>query len=148
MQIEWWYWIIAGFCLIGIDLIIPSFTIIWFGLAALAIGTVSGLWLDIPPAVQVALWLVASVSFTLLWFKYLKPKGDRTQAGIVKGGIVGETGVIICGTADSHKRGIVKFRIAVLGADEWGCISGELLHVGDRVRVVDVEGQVLKVELI
>ena len=147
MRIEWWYWIIAGFCLIGIDLIIPSFTIIWFGLAALAMGAVSGLWFDIPAAIQVVLWLVASVSFTLLWFKYLKPKGDRTQAGIVKGGIVGETGDIIRGT-DRNGRGIVKFRIPLLGADEWGCISDDILHVGDRVRVVDVEGQVLKVELI
>ncbi len=135
MQIEWWYWIIAGFCLIGIDLIIPSFTIIWFGVGALAMGAVSGLWFDIPAAIQVVLWLVASVSFTLLWFKYLKPKGDRTQAGIVKG-------------TDKNGRGIVKFRNAVLGADEWGCISDEVLHVGDHVRVVDVEGQVLKVELI
>lgn len=74
MQIEWWYWIIVGFCLIGLELIIPSFTISWFGLGALAVGALSGLWPGIPPAGQIALWLIASVSFTLLWFKYLKPK--------------------------------------------------------------------------
>ncbi|MGB9082798.1 MAG: NfeD family protein [Desulfuromonadaceae bacterium] len=148
MQIEWWYWIIAGFCLIGFELIIPSFTIIWFGLGALVVGILSGLWPGIPPAGQIALWLIASISFTLLWFKYLKPKGDRTRAGMSKGEIVGETGIIIRGTEDSYGRGIVKFRISVLGADEWGCYSGEILHVGDRVRVVDIEGQILKVEII
>lgn len=74
MQIEWWYWIIAGFCLIGLELIIPSFTISWFGLGALVVGVLSGLWPGIPPAVQIALWFIVSVSFTLLWFKYLKPK--------------------------------------------------------------------------
>jgi membrane protein implicated in regulation of membrane protease activity len=148
MQIEWWYWIITGFCLIGFELIIPSFTLIWFGLGALVVGILSGLWPGIPPAGQIALWSIASISFTLLWFKYLKPKGDQTRAGMSKGGIVGETGIIIRGTEDSYGRGIVKFHISVLGADEWGCYSGKILHVGDRVRVVDIEGQILKVEII
>lgn len=80
MQIEWWYWIIAGICLIGLDLVIPSFTIIWFGLGALAVGALGGLWPGFPVAVQVVLWLFASICFTAMWFKYLKPKGDRLHA--------------------------------------------------------------------
>lgn len=148
MQIEWWYWIIAGFCLIGFELIIPSFTISWFGLGALVVGILSGLWPGIPPAGQIALWLIASISFTLLWFKYLKPKGDRTHAGISPDGVVGEAGIIIRGTEERNGQGIVKFHVPVLGADEWSCCSGEILHAGDRVRVVDIEGQILKVEII
>ena len=148
MQIEWWYWLIVGFCLIGLELIIPSFTIIWFGMGALVVGAIAGFWPDLPVAGQVALWSFASICFTAMWFKYLKPKGDRTHAGMSKEGIVGESGIIIRGTEDSYGRGIVKFRISVLGADEWGCYSSETLHVGDRVRVVDIEGQILKVEII
>jgi membrane protein implicated in regulation of membrane protease activity len=148
MNIEWWYWIIAGFCLIGLELVIPSFTIIWFGLGALVVGLLNFLWPSLPAAGQVAIWSVASVSFTLMWFKYLKPKGDRTHAGMSKEGIVGETGIIIRGTLDSYGRGVVRFRISVLGADEWGCYSEQLLTVGDSVRVVDIEGQILKVEKI
>ena len=148
MQIEWWYWIVAGFCLIGLELVIPSFTIIWFGLGALAVGAVSFFFPDFPVAGQIALWSLASIGFTLLWFKYLKPKGDRTHAGMSKEGIVGETGIIIRGTEDSYGRGIVKFRISVLGADGWGCYSHKTLNIGDRVRVVDIEGQILKVEII
>ena len=79
MQIEWWYWIIAGFCLIGLELVIPSFTIIWFGLGALFVGALSCLWPGIPLAGQVALWSVTSIGFTLMWLKYLKPKGDRNR---------------------------------------------------------------------
>lgn len=148
MQIEWWHWIVTGFCLVGFGLVLPSFAIIWFGLGALAVGVLSALWPDFPPAGQVVLWSVASICFTIMWIKYLKPKGDRTHAGILKEGIVGETGVIISGTEDSYGRGIVKFRISVLGAEEWGCCSGEILHVGDRVRVVAIEGDILKVEII
>ena len=148
MQIEWWYWIIAGFCLIGLELVVPSFTVIWFGLGALMVGALRCLWPGIPLAGQVALWSVSSICFTAMWFKYMKPKGGRTHAGPPKEGIVGETGVIIRVTEDSYGRGIVKFRISVLGADEWGCFSSESLHVGDRVRVVEIEEQVLKVEII
>ena len=148
MPIEWWYWIVAGFCLIGLELIIPSFTIIWFGLGALAVGAVSGFWPVFPLVVQVALWLIASISFMAMWFKYLKPKVDRTQARTSKEGIVGESGVIIRGTEDSSGHGIVKFSIQVLGTDEWSCYSSEILHAGDRVRVVDIEEQILKVEVI
>lgn len=148
MQIEWWHWIVAGFCLIGLELIVPSFTIIWFGLGALVVGALCALWPGFSPAGQFALWSFASIGFTLLWFKYLKPKGNRTHAGMSKEGIVGESGIITRGTADSYGRGIVKFRISILGADEWSCYSSEILHVGDRVRVVDIEGQILKVEII
>lgn len=148
MQIAWWYWIIAGFCLIGLELIIPSFTIIWFGFGALVVGALSGMWPGFPLVGQVALWSFASICFTVLWFRFFKPKGNRTRAGMSKEGIVGESGIIIRGTEDSYGRGIVKFRISVLGADEWGCYCSEMLHVGDRVRVVDIEGQILKVEII
>ena len=144
MQIEWWYWVIAGFSLIGLELIVPSFTIIWFGFGALVVGLLTLLWPGFPEAGQVFLWSLASICFTVLWFKYFKPK-NRTHAGLSKGGIVGETGIIIRGTEDSYGRGIVRFRISVLGADEWNCFAEEVLKLGDSVRVVDIEGQFLKV---
>ncbi|WP_338042771.1 NfeD family protein [Oryzomonas sagensis] len=145
MQFEWWYWIIAGFCLIGLELAVPSFTIIWFGLGALVVGLLKALWPGFPVAGQLFIWTVSSIGFTVMWFKYLKPKVSRTHSGQSKEGIVGETGIIVRGTEDSYGRGTVRFRIAVLGADEWGCYADEVLQVGDSVRVVDIEGQVLKV---
>jgi len=148
MQFEWWYWIILGIALIGLELVVPSFTIIWFGLGALVVGMLKALWPAFPVAAQVLLWTVASICFTVMWFKYLKPKGDRTSAGLSKEGIVGESGIIIRGTVDSYGRGTVRFRISVLGADEWNCYADEALQVGDTVRVEDIEGQILKVKKI
>lgn len=148
MQIEWWYWIIAGFCLIGLELVIPSFTIIWFGLGALIVGIVTALWPGFPVAGQIFAWTVASICFTLLWFKFLKPSTNKTPFGTSKELIVGETGIIIRGTDDSYGRGIVRFRISILGADEWSCYSEEVLKAGDSVKVVDIEGQILKVSKI
>ncbi len=145
MKLEWWYWMLAGFCLIGLELIIPSFTIIWFGLGALLVGLLVALVPFMPDWLQVLLWAAASITFTALWFKYLKPKGDRTHAGLSKEGIVGESGIIIKGTSDSFGKGTVRFRISILGADEWTCFADEVLKIGDTVQVEDIEGQILKV---
>lgn len=145
MKIEWWYWILAGFILIGLELVIPSFTIIWFGLGALLVGILVVLLPSLPDWLQVLLWALASVAFTVMWFKYLKPKGDRTHAGLSKEGIIGETGIIIKGTSDSYAKGRLRFRISILGADEWACFAEEPLNVGDTVIVEDIEGQILKV---
>ncbi len=144
MQVEWWYWIIGGFVLIGLELIVPSFTIIWFGLGALVVGLLKAVWPGFPVTGQVLLWSIASVCFTTIWFKFLKPQ-NRSRAGMSKEGIVGETGIIIRGTNDSYDKGVVRFRISVLGADEWHCYAEQPLRVGDNVRVTDIEGQILKV---
>jgi inner membrane protein len=145
MQVEWWHWIVGGLMLIGLELIIPSFTIIWFGMGALAVGILKAIWPGLPLAGQFMLWSMFSIAFTVMWFKYLKPKKDQTSAGLSKEGIVGETGIIIRGTSTPYEKGVVRFRISVLGADEWPCYADDLLQIGDNVRVLDIEGQILKV---
>jgi inner membrane protein len=115
VKIEWWYWVLAGFCLIGLELVIPSFTIIWFGFGALLVGLLLALIPVIPDWLQVLLWAAASIAFTIIWFRYLKPKGDRTHAGLSKEAIIGESGIIIRGTSDSYAKGRFVFRISTLG---------------------------------
>lgn len=148
MHLEWWYWVVAGLGLIGIELIIPTFTIIWFGFGALAVGAATYVMPDISTGVQMMLWSVASVSCTYIWFRYFRSRDSHTRAGMSKEGIVGETGIVIAGTEDSFGRGTVRFRISVMGADEWKCYSDDVLKLGDSVRVTDIEGQILKVRKI
>jgi membrane protein implicated in regulation of membrane protease activity len=81
MQCEWWYWIIAGFCLIGLEFIVPSFTIIWFGMAALTVGVLIALLPTMPLAGQIVLWSATSIAYTVMWHKYLKPKNTRNHSG-------------------------------------------------------------------
>jgi membrane protein implicated in regulation of membrane protease activity len=145
MQFEWWYWIIAGFCLIGLELLFPSFTIIWFGLGALAVGVMKALWPGLPAIAQLLLWPVASICFTLMWFKYLRPKGNKPSDSAARENVVGQAGIIIRGADGGCERWTVRFGSLLQGADEWCCYADEELQVGDRVRVTDIEGQVLKV---
>jgi hypothetical protein len=79
MQLEWWYWILAGFCLIGLELIVPSFTMIWFGMGALLVGIFKAIWPGFSVVGQIFLWSISSIWFTTLWFKYLKNRSSRWE---------------------------------------------------------------------
>ena len=72
-KILYWHWIAFGMVLMGLELIMPSFTIFWFALGAILVGLL--LLIGIEPAfsVQILIWTIASVLFTFAWFKWIKP---------------------------------------------------------------------------
>ncbi|APG24263.1 MAG: NfeD family protein [Syntrophotalea acetylenica] len=145
-QILWWYWIAFGLALIALELIVPSFTIIWFGLGACCVGLVMLPFAGLPLAGQMLLWAAASTVWTVLWFRWLKPRmADRTKAGMSKDAIIGEIGIVVQAVQPPHVKGRIRFVVPVLGDDEWPCISTEALQPGDEARVVDIDGHVLRV---
>lgn len=144
MNILWWHWVVMGLVFIGLELVIPSFTIVWFGLGAVLVGIVTAIVPSLPLSAQILTWTVVSAGLTVAWFRFFKPR-SRTFAGSSKDAIIGERGLVIK-AAGTYDKGRVRFQLPLLGADEWPCMSDEPLEVGDRIRVVDVEGHLLKVE--
>jgi hypothetical protein len=141
----YWHWLAFGMILIITELFIPSFTVFWFGLAALIVGSV----LLVAPATsftwQLFLWAIASAFMTYLWFKLFKPlMADRTKAGISREAIVGETGQVIR-APEAGQRGVVRFATPILGAEEWPFICDQAVAVGDRVSVQEISGNTLVV---
>ncbi|WP_243371143.1 NfeD family protein [Geotalea sp. SG265] len=146
MDILWWHWLVLGLILIGLELVVPSFTIIWFGLGAVLVSILLALFPACPLPLQIFAWCVASILFTFVWFRFFNPRNkSRTFSGTAKDAVLGQTGLVIRG-AEPYAKGAVKFQLPLLGADEWPCLADEPLEIGDRVKVVDVEGHVMKVE--
>ncbi|OOZ42705.1 NfeD family protein [Solemya elarraichensis gill symbiont] len=146
LQLVYWHWVIFGIALILLEIVLPSFTALWFGAAAVVVGTLLYLLPDLSGTHQVVLWTGLSAMFTWLWFKYLKPMSiDKTKAGLSREAIVGEVGqVLIVPTGEG--KGVLRFPAPILGADEWRFISQDAdLSAGDRIRVVDVSGNTLVV---
>ena len=140
---QYWHWIVFGMLLIIAELFIPSFTIFWFGLAALAVGLVLLAAPGIDFTWQLLAWALASCLMTLGWFKLFKPlMADRTKAGISREAIMGETGLVIR-TPEESKRGVVRFATPLLGEDEWPFICEQPVAAGDRVAVSDISGNTL-----
>lgn len=142
MEIAWWHWIAGGLLLILLELAIPSFFIIWFGLGALLVGVLM-LFLALSLAAQFTVWAIASGAMALLWMRYFK-NPDRTKSGIAKEAFLGETGMIIREVSEL-KKGQIRFQKPILGSDTWPVIADETIPAGERAHIVDVMGQTLKV---
>jgi hypothetical protein len=145
-ELLWWHWMVFGLVLVGLELVVPSFTIVWFGLGACCVGLVVLLAPSLPLTAQVLLWALASTAWTVLWFRWLKPRmADRTKAGMSKDAIIGERGVIVQAVNPPHGKGRIRFVVPLLGDEEWPCICDTPLTAGDEARVQDIEGHVLRV---
>lgn len=55
-ELLWWHWVVAGLMLMALELVVPSFLIIWFGVAGVAIriGTSASAHASIAAVVSVA----------------------------------------------------------------------------------------------
>jgi membrane protein implicated in regulation of membrane protease activity len=143
--VEPWIWIAAGIILTVFEIVIPSFTIIWFGLAAIVVGLVSFILRTDSLVLQLALWAVLSGIFTYGWFRFFRQE-TKTLSGQSKEEIIGKTGIIVKTNDSAVPGGIIRFPVAVLGSDEWPYVSEENLQIGDRGMVDDFAGDKLSVK--
>ena len=143
-MIEWWYWLILGFCLIMAELLIPAFFTLWFGIGAITVGLVLLAIPSLGMAAQILLWAILSSAQVILWFRFFRPK-TMTAIGTSASDVIGETGVLVSNLTP-HARGSVRFQKPILGADCWECYADAPISSGTRVRIVAVEGNFIKVE--
>jgi len=142
MELAWWHWMILGMALVALEMLVTTFFLIWFGMAAILVGV---LMLFVAPgfSAQMVLWAVLSVVMTTIWVKYFR-NPDRTHAGQAKEGVKGVVGLMTKPITDMH-HGEIMFQRPVLGADRWPAVADEPIEAGERARIVDVMGQTLKV---
>ena len=136
-----WLWLIGGVVLLIAELIAPGFFLVFIGAAAIATG-IAALLLPLSIAVQLAIFAVLAVLAVrvggrrayAMRYDYsadplLNDRGRRLLGKVV----------VAAQPIDSHGG-----RVRV-GDSEWSARGGPAA-IGDRVRIVDVEGNCLKVE--
>ncbi len=142
----YWHWLAFGMVLMMIEIVLPSFTALWFGLGAVLVGLLLLLVPDLSLNWQVFIWAISSATATFFWFRIFKPRAvDKTMAGLSREAIVGEIGHVIA-VPQEHRRGKLRFSLPILGTDEWDIICEHTIKLGDRVMVVDVSGNTLVVK--
>lgn len=144
MQLEWWQWVVGAVAMALLELAIPAFVLIWFALGALLVALVL-LVFPLSLTVQLAIWLIASVVMVYLWFKVFKPGQRKTLIGTSDANVIGEVGLLTRAVAQ-YEKGEVRFQKPLLGADSWPCIADKEIAMGERVKVVAVEGSLLKID--
>lgn len=146
LQVLYWHWLIFGAVLVISEIFIPNFTVFWFGLGGIIVAGVLWMLPGMTVSGQLLIWALASCLFTVLWFKYFKPRmTDRTTAGISGEAVIGEAGQVIRPPAGKN-RGQVRFTTPLLGADEWSFICEDPVEIGERVFVKEISGNTLIVE--
>ena len=144
MHTLWWHWVVLGIVLMLLELAVPAFFLVWFGLGAIVVGVLLVIFPGMAFAYQVVAWTAFSLLLIWLWFKVFKPQVFKTRAGMARGSLIGEVGLV---TRDirPYEKGQVRFQKPILGEDVWESMADSEIKSGERVRVLDVEGNTLKV---
>jgi membrane protein implicated in regulation of membrane protease activity len=140
MSLDWWHWWVAAAVLAALETFLPGAVAIWFGAAALVVGAVL-LVVPVPWQLQLVMFGALGAIALLLWRRYKTPEGGQSEQPTLN-----QRGVHYIGQeftlAEAIRSGSGK---VVVGDTVW-LAQGSDAPVGARVRVVGVNGAVLKVE--
>jgi len=146
IEVESWHWLVLGMMLIGFEIFIPSFTVLWFGLGAFIVAGLLWLLPELTLSRQLFVWGITSIVFALAWFKFLRPlMKDKTKAGIAREAIAGEIGLVVKLPTEAS-RGRIRFTIPILGDDEWEFICQDKVILGDKLVIKGASGNTLVVD--
>ena len=135
----WW---IVGLVLLILEVVVPGAYLIFFGIAALIVGTnafLVGAWFDWPQQV-VAFIVVSAVCIYLGRRWYGREPVEDKGAPLNR-----RTGRLI-GREARLTEAIISGRGRVAIEDSWWTVAGPDLPEGSRVRIIGADGAVLQVE--
>lgn len=136
-----WLWLIGGVLLLIAELIAPGFFLVFIGGAAIATG-LAAMVLPLGIALQLGLFaLLAFLAVRIGGRRAYSMRFDYSADPLLNDRAKRLLGKIVVATqpVDAHNG-----RVRV-GDSEWSARGGPALP-GDRVRIVDVDGNCLKVE--
>lgn len=139
--LRFWHWLIAAFLLGIAEVLAPGAIFIWFAVSALVVGLLVMLVPVLGWQVQVVVFALLAFAAIALWRRYRRERPEISdQPTLNRRGAqyVGQ----LCEVVDPVVNGVGRVR---LGDTIW-TVHGPDLAAGARVRVIAVEGAVLKVE--
>jgi membrane protein implicated in regulation of membrane protease activity len=136
-----WLWLIGGVLLLIAELIAPGFFLVFIGGAAIATGLVSML-VGIPIAAQLAIFSILAFLSARVGGRYAYSyRYDYSSDPLLNDRVRRMLGKVVVVVEPVDANG---GRVRV-GDSVWSARGGPAA-AGDRVRIVDVEGNCLKVE--
>ena len=136
-----WLWLIGGVLLLIAELIAPGFFLVFIGGAAIATGVISML---VPLSLPLQLAIFAALAYLSARIggrRAYAMKFDYSPDPFLNDRVKRLLGRVVVATQSIDSNG---GRVRV-GDSEWSARGGPAA-VGERVRIVDIEGNCLKVE--
>ena len=136
-----WLWLIGGVLLLAAEVVAPGFFLIFIGAAAMLTG-IAALALGLSLAPQLAIFaILAFLSVRILGRRFYQSRYDHSSDPMLNDRVARLLGKVVTVVQPVNSDG---GRVRV-GDTEWSARGGPA-DVGDRVRIVDIEGNCLKVE--
>lgn len=143
MEFDTWHlWVLAAIVFLILEIFIPSFLMASIGMGC--VFAFLGAALSAPFALQIILFIIGTLSGFIgvkpMMTKYAyRKKAINTNAS----GLVGKLGKVMEAIDEKNNTGCV-----AIDGDQWKsvAVSGQLIPVGEKVRVVAIDSIVLTVE--
>jgi membrane protein implicated in regulation of membrane protease activity len=138
----WWHWIVFGILLLIVEMSTGTFFMLGLGVAAIVVGTIDAL-VNTSFTVELTIWMILSVLAIMAWFRWFRenPVTDSGQSNYRL-----DTLGIVVEEIQPHSRGKVTFDTPVLGNTSWHATSKVDIDKNTRVRIVEINGQLIQVE--
>jgi membrane protein implicated in regulation of membrane protease activity len=139
---EWFIWLWLGIFVVALafEFATADLVSIWFSLGAIPSFVLS--LFEVNPAIQVISFILVTTALLLFTrpvvIKYFKVNEIKTNVDSV----IGQEGIV---TSSIMSNGIGRIK---LRSQEWSAIADESIEIGQKVRVLDVEGNKLIVKKI
>jgi hypothetical protein len=139
-RMTWWAWLLTGILLLGGEMLTPGgFYLMFFGLAAVAVGLIALAGAALPSWAEWLLFTVLSIAATLLFRRPLLRKIEATTPNVKVDDLVGETAQPVA-AIPAGAVGRAELRGTVWTARNAGTRD---VNAGERCRVIGVEGLLL-----
>jgi membrane protein implicated in regulation of membrane protease activity len=140
-SLGFWDWFIAGGVLLVLEVLAPGVFMLWLGLAALLVGAIS-IFVDWSWQAQFIAFAVFSVLAIPLWRRVSMRVGTTDQP------FLNRRAEALVGRIFTLEKPIVDGSGTMRIDDTVWRITGADVRAGSRVKVVQVEGTALQVELV
>lgn len=140
--ILWWHWIIFGIILLILEMNIGTFFMLGLGVAAIIVGILDAA-VETSFTMELSIWMILSILAIMAWFKWFRenPITDSGQSNYRL-----DTLGIVVEDIQPHSRGKVTFDSPVLGNTSWHATSKVDIDKNTRVKIVEINGQLIQVE--
>ncbi len=142
MHYLWW---IVALLLIGGEVILPGYFMLWIGIAAAAMGVVLLLLPDLGALAQAIVFALFAFVSCFVYWKVVRPRLERIPAGNER---LNRRGEQLIGQRFPLCEAIVNGRGKAKVGDGMWLVNGPDLPLGATVEVVGIDGTTLRVKAV
>jgi len=144
IAVHYLWWIVA-LLLIGGEVILPGYFMLWIGIAAAAMGVVLLLLPGMGALAQAVLFVVFAFVSCFVYWKVVRPRLERIPAGNER---LNRRGEQLLGQRYTLCEPIVQGRGKARVGDGMWLVTGPDLPLGATVEVVGIDGTTLRVKAV